>query len=55
MPRKNMNLQGGTPNFAGSEDICVITNIRQGLLKDGQESFSKIYKLFSRRYMPKPH
>ena len=27
----------------------------QGLLKDGQESFSKIYKLFFRRYMPKPH
>ena len=30
-------------------------NIAQGLLKDGQESFSKIYKLFFRRYMPKPH
>ena len=26
----------------------------QGLLKNGQESFSKIYKLFFRRYMPKP-
>ena len=29
--------------------------LKQGLLKDGQESLSKIYKLFFRRYMPKPH
>ena len=28
--------------------------VKQGLLKDGQESFSKIYKLFFRRYMPNP-
>ena len=36
--------------------ICIRRSfIRQGLLKDGQESFSKIYKLFFRRYMPKPH
>ena len=27
----------------------------QGHLKDGQESFSKIYKIFFRRYMPKPY
>ena len=31
------------------------STLNQGLLKDGQESFSKNYKLFFRRYMPKPH
>ena len=35
--------------------FAVIGMVNQGLLKDGQESFSKIYKLFFRRYMPKPH
>ena len=34
--------------------FAVIGMVNQGLLKDGQESFSKIYQLFFRRYMPKP-
>ena len=32
-----------------------LSRIVQGLLKDGQESFSKIYNFFFWRYMPKPH
>ena len=38
-----------------SQIRCSPCTLTQGLLKDGQESFSKIYKLFFRRYMPEPH
>ena len=48
--KRKFKLLNDAVRIKMKEDMFI-----QGLLKDGQESFSKIYKLFFRRYMPKPH